>query len=51
MRVHTFAAAVAAAAVALVFAQPAGAQEKRVRLNMGMAFPSANAILGPARSR
>jgi TRAP-type mannitol/chloroaromatic compound transport system substrate-binding protein len=49
MKVHTFAAAVAAAAVALVFTQPAGAQEKRVRLNMGMAFPSANAILGPGQ--
>ena len=49
MKVHTFAAAVAAAAVALVFSQPAGAQEKRVRLNMGMAFPSANAILGPGQ--
>ena len=49
MKVHTLAAAVAAAAVALVFSQPAGAQEKRVRLNMGMAFPSANAILGPGQ--
>ena len=49
MKVHIFAAAVAAAAVALVFTQPAGAQEKRVRLNMGMAFPSANAILGPGQ--
>ena len=47
MKVRIFAAAVAA--VALVSLQPVAAQEKRVRLNMGMAFPSANAILGPGQ--
>ena len=49
MRVRTLAAAFAAAAIAIVSVQPAAAQEKRVRLNMGMAFPSANAILGPGQ--
>jgi TRAP-type mannitol/chloroaromatic compound transport system substrate-binding protein len=39
-------AAAAAAAITILLAQPSGAQEKRVRLNMGGAFPSSTAILG-----
>jgi TRAP-type mannitol/chloroaromatic compound transport system substrate-binding protein len=42
-------AAAAAAMITTSLALPAGAQEKRVRMNMGMAFPSANAILGPGQ--
>ena len=49
MKVRTLTAAVAAAAIALVFSQPIAAQEKRVRINMGAAFPSAMAMLGPGQ--
>jgi TRAP-type mannitol/chloroaromatic compound transport system substrate-binding protein len=49
MRIRTLAAAAAAAAVALTLSQPLAAQEKRVRINMGGAFPSAMAMLGPGQ--
>jgi TRAP-type mannitol/chloroaromatic compound transport system substrate-binding protein len=41
----------AAAAVTGMLAAPALAQDKKVRVQMGGAFPSATAILGPAQTR
>jgi TRAP-type mannitol/chloroaromatic compound transport system substrate-binding protein len=49
MRIRTLAAALAVAATAFLISQPAAAQEKRVRINMGAAFPSAMAMLGPGQ--
>jgi TRAP-type mannitol/chloroaromatic compound transport system substrate-binding protein len=45
MKINKLAAA-AAAAISLALLQPSDAQEKRVRLNLGGAYPSSTAILG-----
>ena len=43
--------AIAALLAASLFAAPAAAQDKKVRAQMGWAFPSTTGLLGPAQSR
>jgi TRAP-type mannitol/chloroaromatic compound transport system substrate-binding protein len=49
MTIRKLAVAAAVAALSFSLVAPAAAQEKRVRINMGGAFPSATAILGPGQ--
>ena len=49
MTFRKLAVAASAVALSLTLSMPAGAQEKRVRMNMGAAFPSSTAILGPGQ--
>jgi TRAP-type mannitol/chloroaromatic compound transport system substrate-binding protein len=46
MKTGTLVVAATAAAISFLLSQPTDAQEKKVRLNMGGAFPSSTAILG-----
>jgi TRAP-type mannitol/chloroaromatic compound transport system substrate-binding protein len=49
MIIRKLAVVAAAAALSLSMSLPAAAQDKRVRINMGAAFPSAMAMLGPGQ--